>query len=144
MAYALLNPNHRLFLAPGIYLRRAKPIPDATFVHQISEEQLWSHSETVAREVDMLWRADEPSPCARGDGDTCCVASAARCGEDTGGPEVAAAIGRQHLVARDNILDVAQRSVAHRNLRARNQTLVVVAHRADVGVAGRLRRASRQ
>ncbi len=105
---------------------------------------LWRHAKPIACKVNMLWRAGEPPPLSCGDGDTRTTPIAPRCREYLRGPEIAATIRRKHAVARRNIFDSAQRSIGHRDLRARNQTLIVIAHGADIHMAGRFRCARRQ
>ena len=113
--------------------RRPDPVAHVAAPHQIRDVHRRRLAALEAREMDVLGGGDDAPAAARGDLDAPLPLRHRRVGHARG-PEVAAAIGRQHFVPHPDGLDRLDRAVAHRDRRPLDEALVVVADDRDVAV----------
>jgi hypothetical protein len=130
---ALLEPDDRLDLAFGVRAGDPGPAAATRPPHQVGHVQLRGEPEAEAGEMRVLGRRDDLAAAARADADA--VGAARREGVgDARGAHVAAAVGREHHVVDADVLDRLGRSIRHRDRRALDEALIVVADHREVAV----------
>ncbi len=114
-------------------LARSHPEALAAAIHEVGQVHGRRVTTLEACEVDVLRGRDDAPAAARGD-----LGSPPLLGDEpvghARGPEVAAPVAREHLVADLHVLDRLDRSVPHRDRGALDQALVVVPDDREVAV----------
>ncbi len=123
-------------LGPGRGTRRPDPEAHVLPPLQVRHMQMRALAQLEAGEVRVLRRTDDPPARTRRDGDLGRAIGAVRAHHPRG-TQVTGAVRGQHLVADPHLLDGLERPIGHRDRRALDEALRIVADDREVAVLGR-------